>query len=561
MIPATDGFKGGIFLKRKIFQQIASVALSAALVITGIPAVFAADAVSDAVAVSYDASADKLSLDVDLATSGKKIISVMVVPAGIANKAPQTLANETDVVFKAAQTSIDGVSKFDIIMPSGFTGRYVANVSANGVDYEFALYDVPVADANQMYSDIISGNYNTPAQGIVNPETDAQDAANIAKFIESNKATVTDSASAVNTYLAGEAVAYVMSEKITLDEALTSYQDYLGSEYLADYNSELSVEEKSVMNDWFVKNGNTDTFANVYNNNKFLAQYQCTSTSVNLGSTLLAELEERNMTALINKYNSISNPVNKEAVFDVLFNTKNSVAGFNDVLTAFGNECDVQAALAGSINNGQGSGSAGGGGGGGVTTGTIGTIGTTPLPGIGYSNFADVDGHWAKASIDAMYSKGIINGFEDGSFKPELNVTRAEFAKMIVCLLGLSSKGDADFSDVADNSWYNGYVAAAVKAGIVKGTDDGKFNPNSYITRQDAAVMLARVLEYKNIAMDVNAIEFNDSGKIADYAKNSVNGMANLGVITGYNGGFAPLDNTTRAQAAALLQRVAGHIG
>ena len=132
---------------------------------------------------------------------------------------------------------------------------------------------------------------------------------------------------------------------------------------------------------------------------------------------------------------------------------------------------------------------------------------------------------------------------------------------MIVCLLNLDSKGNADFKDVADNSWYNGYVAAAAKAGIVKGTEDGMFNPNAYITRQDAAVMLARVLEYKGIAMDTKTIEFNDADSIAKYARNSVNGMANLGIISGYDGGFAPLDNTTRAQAAALLQRVAGHIG
>lgn len=561
MIPATDGFKGGIFLKRKIFQQIASVALSAALVITGIPAVFAADAVSDAIAVSYNLSSDTLSLDVDLATSGKKMISVMVVPAGIANKAPATLAADPNVVFKAAQTSIDGVADIDIVMPAGFSGRYEATLSVNGVEYNFALFDVAATEMDKMYADISSGSFTSVANGLVNPDTDAQDAANIAKFIESNKATVTDSASAVNTYLAGEAVAYVMSEKLELIEALSAYRYYLGNAYLADYIVNLSAEEKAVMDGLFIRNGNTDTFANVYNDNKFLAQYQCTSTSVNLGSTLLAELEERNMTALLNKYNSISNPVNKEAVLDALFNKKNTVASFDDVLSDFDEECEKQGANADNVNNNHISQGPGGGGGGGVTTGTIGTIGTTPLPGIGYSNFADVDGHWAKASIDAMYSKGIINGFEDGSFKPELNVTRAEFAKMIVCLLGLSSEGDADFSDVADNSWYNGYVAAAVKAGIVKGTDDGKFNPNSYITRQDAAVMLARVLEYKNIAMDVNAIEFNDSDKIADYAKNSVNGMANLGVITGYNGGFAPLDNTTRAQAAALLQRVAGHIG
>lgn len=539
-----------------LFQRIASVALSATLVITGIPSVFAADAAVDTVKVSYDASTDNFSLDVELAAIGKKMISVMVVPAGIADKAPATLAAEPNVVFKAVQTSVDGVADVDIVMPSGFSGRYVAYVSANGVDYEFVVYDVAAAEADRMYAEITGGNYSTVANGLANPETDAQDAANIAKFIESNKATVTDSASAVKVYLMGEAVALVMSEKMDLADALAAYQNYIGEEYIADFNTELTSEEKVVMNDLFVYNGNTDTFANVYRNNKFLAQYKCTSTSANLGSTIMAELESRGLTALISKYNIIVNPVNREEVFNTLFINRANAVSFDDVIKAFGDECDKQIALQGTTSTPGGSAGGGAGGGGGTT----GTIGNVPVPGTAYSTFADVDGHWAKDSIDAMYSKGIINGFEDGSFKPELNVTRAEFAKMIVCLLGLPSNGDADFADVADNSWYNGYVAAAAKAGIVKGAD-GKFNPNSYITRQDAAVMLARVLEYKGIAMNDKAIEFNDTDKIANYAKNSVNGMANLGIITGYNGGFAPLDNTTRAQAAALLQRVADHIG
>jgi hypothetical protein len=548
-------------LKRKIFQQIASVALSATLVITGMPAVLAADAAFDTVAVSYDASADKLSLDVDLAVKGKKMVSVMVVPADIADISPQTLAAKNDVVIKAIQTGADGSANCDIVLPAGITGRYNVMVSANNSDYVYGIYDVATSDVDNMYSAIAGGNYGACANGLANTNTTTAEAANIAKFIESNKATVTDGTSAVNAYLSGEAIAYVMSGKMEIGAALDTYKNYIGDTYIADYLSNLTAEEKVVMNQWFVKNGNTAPFATVYNNNKFLAQYQSADTAVHLGEILINELVERNMTALLNKYNSISNPVNKEAVLDALFNKKNTVAGFDGVLIDFEEECEKQGANADDVNNNhisQGAGPGGGGGGGGATTGTIGNL---PMPGVGYSNFADVDGHWAKASIDVMYGKGIINGFEDGTFRPELNVTRAEFAKMIVCLLGLDANGSADFKDVADNSWYNGYVAAAAKAGIVKGAEDGKFNPNAYITRQDAAVMLARVLEYKSIAMDNKAIEFNDSDKIAKYAQNSVNGMANLGIISGYNGGFAPLDNTTRAQAAALLQRVADHIG
>ena len=245
-----------------------------------------------------------------------------------------------------------------------------------------------------------------------------------------------------------------------------------------------------------------------------------------------------------------------------MYVNKNSVTDYASVVKAFEDEVKKQADAADDAKESSGSNSGGssgsrGGSSGGVSTGTIGTaVQTTPA-----SVFTDIVDHWAQASVESMYAKGIINGFGDGTFKPEQNVTRAEFVKMIAMIIGLDVTGDADFADVDDNSWYNGYVAAAVNAGIVKGTDEGKFNPDLYITRQDAAVMLARVLNYKGVTFDASSVGFNGEASIADYAKDSVNGMAAIGIISGYNGGFAPKENTTRAQAAALLERVANHIG
>lgn len=245
-------------------------------------------------------------------------------------------------------------------------------------------------------------------------------------------------------------------------------------------------------------------------------------------------------------------------MFDNLFSGRGSVDNLEDILDEFDDAVSVQADKADNASSGSSSGGGGGGGGKKGTTGSIGTGSAPVAPSAG--SFADMANHWAKADVEAMYARGIVSGFPDGSFRPGQNVTRAEFAKMIAAALGLDTSIKAEFADVDANQWYAGSVGAAVKAGIVKGTSPSTFEPEKYITRQDAAVMLARVLEYKGKSFSTASKGFNDEGSIAPYALDAVNGLANLGLINGYNGGFAPADNTTRAEAAALLLRVCDYV-
>lgn len=107
----------------------------------------------------------------------------------------------------------------------------------------------------------------------------------------------------------------------------------------------------------------------------------------------------------------------------------------------------------------------------------------------------DISGHWAEKVITQWQEKGLISSYEDGTFKPDNSVTRAEFVIMLNKALGFTQKGNVTFSDVSANAWYYDAVAIAVEAGYCAGYEDGTFKPNATITRAEAAVMIAKAKE------------------------------------------------------------------
>lgn len=171
-------------------------------------------------------------------------------------------------------------------------------------------------------------------------------------------------------------------------------------------------------------------------------------------------------------------------------------------------------------------------------------------------SFADVtDAHWAYAAIEALKEAGIVNGDAEGNFNPEANVTRAEFAKMVVELKGLEATAtESAFEDCTAADWYTPYVVAAAEAGYVTGMSDTFFGANEKISRQDICTILGRVI---GEVEGVTPAEFTDAADIADYAVEYVNTMASLKIVNGYeDGSFAPNANATRAEAAKIINGV-----
>lgn len=178
-------------------------------------------------------------------------------------------------------------------------------------------------------------------------------------------------------------------------------------------------------------------------------------------------------------------------------------------------------------------------------------------PPVDSYEFADVPStHWAYEYIGALKALGIVGGVdEEGKYyEPESNVTRAEFTKMIVGILDLDVNPNAtvDFTD-AKNDWYTPYIAAAVEAGIVNGVSETEFAPNAAISRQDACTILGRIFVGVD-APDFDILKWNDSAKIADYAKQYVQILAALEIVNGYGDNtFRPTENITRAEAAKVI--------
>lgn len=173
--------------------------------------------------------------------------------------------------------------------------------------------------------------------------------------------------------------------------------------------------------------------------------------------------------------------------------------------------------------------------------------------------FTDVaDGFWGKDAILSLYQKGIVAGQAEGIFNPGATITRAEFVQMVVKAFALTLKGDDPaFDDVADADWYAEAVKIAYSNGVVNGTSASTFAPNNNITRQDMMTILSNAAKATGAALTSGDVAFTDAGEIAEYAKAAVAEMVGSGVVSGYtDGSVKPLNNASRAEAAAMLARL-----
>ncbi|MRN52921.1 ice-binding family protein [Paenibacillus monticola] len=168
---------------------------------------------------------------------------------------------------------------------------------------------------------------------------------------------------------------------------------------------------------------------------------------------------------------------------------------------------------------------------------------------------ADIKGHWAESQISKWIDKGFIKGYEDGSFKPNNTITRAEFMALVNRSFGFSAEAAISFSDVAPGNWAYVEVAKAVKAGYITGYENGTIGVSKPISRQEVAVIIARLLGLPTTAG--SEASFQDSGLIATWAKGAVDAAATSNILNGYaaDHSFKPTNSITRAEAVVVLDR------
>lgn len=183
-------------------------------------------------------------------------------------------------------------------------------------------------------------------------------------------------------------------------------------------------------------------------------------------------------------------------------------------------------------------------------------------------SFADLNGHWARNSVERMAARMIADGMAPDEFQPDKIVTRAEAAAFLVRALGLSPSdpggANSKFTDVGAGDWFAGAVRTASAMKLVEGYGDGSFRPGDAVTRQELAVMVHRALELAgmNPAASASAAgpalaPYSDAAAIAGWAKPAVEVLTRQGLLGGtLEGRFDPATQATRAESLALLDRM-----
>ncbi|MEF3307840.1 S-layer homology domain-containing protein [Paenibacillus sp. GYB004] len=181
--------------------------------------------------------------------------------------------------------------------------------------------------------------------------------------------------------------------------------------------------------------------------------------------------------------------------------------------------------------------------------------------------FQDTQGHWAQADIDLLASKMLAKGVTDREFAPDRPITRAEFAALLVRALGLTDhQDDASFNDVRSGDWYAQAVAAAAGAGLINGYEDGSFRPDQVISREELAVLAERAAAFVTSQPAKGAASalqpFADASAISDWARNAAAFAVAEGLMNGMSDdAFEPKQQSSRAQAVVILKRLAIQFG
>jgi len=179
--------------------------------------------------------------------------------------------------------------------------------------------------------------------------------------------------------------------------------------------------------------------------------------------------------------------------------------------------------------------------------------------------FNDVEQHWAKDAVNDMGSRMVISGIGNDLFAPDQDITRAEFAAIIVRGLGLKLElGTIPFSDVNASDWYSSAINTAYSYHLISGFEDGTFRPMDKITREQAMTIIAKAMKITDLKAKLSFKEagellspFVDANSASEWAKNSIADCLQAGIVSGRNvNQLAPKNNISRAEVAAIVQRL-----
>lgn len=173
------------------------------------------------------------------------------------------------------------------------------------------------------------------------------------------------------------------------------------------------------------------------------------------------------------------------------------------------------------------------------------------------AKLSDIAGNWAEKEITAWVGQELINGYPDGTFKPNNNITRAEFVALVNRIFKFTETAPVTFKDVKDSDWFSKDVAKAEKAGYLSELKDGSFILRENIKRQEVAAIICKLKSLAND--DKEAEKFTDAAKIPANFKGLIGAVKKAGYMQGYpDGKFDPEKNLTRAEAVVSINNIIG---
>jgi hypothetical protein len=186
------------------------------------------------------------------------------------------------------------------------------------------------------------------------------------------------------------------------------------------------------------------------------------------------------------------------------------------------------------------------------------------LPIVSSKDFADVAGYWAQPYVNELASRAVIGGFPDGTFKPNAEITRSQFASIVTHALNLpTTAAGNNFTDVPATHWAAASIAAVANAGLVGGFPDGTFHPEDKLTRAQALVILAKAL-HSNVAPNSNALDpYSDKQAVPSWASDAIATAAQAHIIANFPDAaqIRPNALATRGEVAALMYQTLSSLG
>ena len=180
-------------------------------------------------------------------------------------------------------------------------------------------------------------------------------------------------------------------------------------------------------------------------------------------------------------------------------------------------------------------------------------------PVFSYASFSDIEGYWGGDVILNWTNKGLAKGYNDGTFRPKNEITRAEFMSLINNAFGFTEEVDIDFKDVLEGKWYLSTIKKSKAAGYINGYEDGTIRPDKLITREEVASIIAKMTNLNQY--EEGSKMFKDQERMK-WSRGYIGAVANEKYMAGYpDGNFKPLNNITRGEAIFALDNIINKAG